>query len=305
MKKLTIRKSYLFVFLLYCFVFQKLIQNIIHFFLYFDELVAVLTIVYSMIYISRKNYKIKISKNSIKIVIFMIIILSCGLYSNYIYKIQPSKIFLADVLIFLKFFLTYFLGRILFNKDELEKDSVMIVRNVQIITLFLFLLTIADYVFDIFPCSYYHGFRENQLFFEHPTYLVAATVFLLVANIFFSKKYLSITNCLLILIIMSTLKGKAIGFIGVYVILYFLCVKTSKKISFKKISIIAIICVIIAYDKICTYYFVNDGYARQELTLKSLEIARDYFPIGTRIWNIWFILFISQILKSLLYVWTK
>lgn len=269
----------IFIAIFVLFVFQKLIQIYLPVFSSFDEFFSLLCIPISIIYILTNIKKFNASKNSAKIILLLFIIVVIGLFSNFIYEYQPIKIVLSDLLVFMKFYLMYFFSRIYITENKIKDISVR--RIISIITIIFVILTFIDFRYNIYNHHFYKGFMENQLFFGHATYLVAACVFLLITNLLFKSNYFSKTNILLILLILSSMKGKAIGFIVAYILLYFLVYKRKVILNVSKIMVIAFVCIIFAYDKITTYYFVNDGFARQELTVKSFEIAKDHFPFGT------------------------
>lgn len=281
MKKEKIIKT-IFILFMYILIFQSVIQQYIKIFQYFDEMLALLIAIVSAIYIIKKKGKIVINKYNICIVSLILIVVLIGLYSNIEYGYQNIKYVLADLIVFIKFFIVY-LGFEFIAKDSIKKFSKTILKNVKIITVFLFILTIINYIFKIFPIfDYRYRIPSNQLFFEHPSTLAWCCVSLMVMLIRLEK--LNKNNCIyismLIIILMTTLRSKAVAFASVSIIILLYIKLSNNKINTWKVIFIGVICIAIGYKQIY-YYFMNENSARAVLLGTSIEIANDYFPLGT------------------------
>ena len=127
------------------------------------------------------------------------------------------------------------------------------------------------------------GIMANQLFYGHPTTLAAVCIFLISCIFLLYKKEKKnfIYVVMILLVLLSTLRLKAISASLIIAILIMYILLTKKKINIAKFLIFGVIAFIIAFDQINYYYFEIDGSARKQLTVKSFEIAEDYFPIGT------------------------
>ena len=271
---------YLFIIIIYFLLFQNFIQNYIGIFRYFDEILAIFSIPIIVFYFLSKKEK-TIKKYDLFITVFLMIIGIIGVYSSLKYKYQPIKIVLSDRLLFYKFFLIYYLFNI-FNKNGfLDRRNDDIVKHIKFIIVFFFIFTILNYIFKLFPSNYRYGIMVNRLFFEQPTNLVATSVFLLTALIYFEKK-IDLKYIIIIgIVIASTLRMKAFIFLLVFSIITIYVEKFNKKVNFSKILIIALICLCIAFEQIQYYFLGENDIARTVLLNTSIEIANDYFPLGT------------------------
>lgn len=267
---------YFLVIIIYLLVFQNFLQVHIPIVKYADEALAVL--IFPIILLRKNSWKIK--RYDLLLVIGLILILITGMYSSLKLKYQGIMMVLSDSLLVNKFFLVYFLFNML-RKEIDEIESTKILFHFKILTILLFILTILNYLFKLYPYSYRYGIMSNRLFYQHPTFFAAVCVFLLCGLIMFSekinKKYLFIT----IFMIFTTLRTKAIvfGIVALGLIIYL--ERSNKKITFSKIGIIAIISVIIAFQQIEFYFIELDNSARNVLLKTSIQIASDYFPLGT------------------------
>lgn len=266
-----------FIFTIYILIFQNLLQTYIKPIQYFDEVLSLLFFP-AFILFAKKD---KLKRYDLILIVCLILLLFIGLYSNYKYNYQPITIALSDVILVYKFFLVYYLFSIINSNNLIEKYSNNIVKHLKIITIILFILTIINYIFKIFPYNERYGIMTNRLFYSHPTYLAAVCIFLLCSFILFYKKLNTKYTYILMFIILTTLRMKAIGFLLVFIFLCFFINKTNKKITFSKITIIAIICFMIVYNQIEYYFLETNNSARQVLLVTSFEIANDHFPLGT------------------------
>ena len=272
-------KVFLYILIIYLLVFQNFLQTYIPIFQYADELIAILGFFVACNKLIKNKFKIK--KENLIIIACLLIITVAGFTSIFLYNYQSLEYALIDCFLVIKFFLAYFLGRALFEVADLRKKSNTILINIKIISIILAIFTAANYVFDLYPGEIRFGIKSNQLFFSHPTYLVAIAIFLLANYIVFSKKILSFCNILLLFIIVSTLRVKAICIAAVSVLIMIYILKTNRKIVFRKLLIFAIICLLIALPQVRLYFVELDENARKALLETSIEIANDYFPIGT------------------------
>ena len=271
---------YLFIIIIYLLVFQNLLQKYIEIFRYFDEFLAICSIPVIIFSVLKKK-EIKIKKYDLYIVIFLFIIGIIGVYSSYHFKYQPIGIVLLDIILFYKFYLVYYMFNILNKGDYLNKNRKDIVKHLKFIIILFLTMTIFNYIFKMFPYEYRYGIMANRIFYEHPTNLVATSVFLITALIYFEKKIDFKYTIIIGVIIASTLRMKAFVFFMVFMLIVLYVEKFNKKINFIKFILITIICLIIAFDQIQYYFLGNNDIARTVLLNTSIEITRDYFPVGT------------------------
>ncbi len=273
-------KKYIFyILILYLMTFQNLIQNYISIFQYIDEIIALFGVGLVVYKIIKNN--LKLYKSDFIILSCLLILLIIGFIPIFIYHYQNIKAGIIDYFLIIKFFFAYLLSKIFFNYEELNKKSKIILKNIKAIVIILFVFSIANYLMDLFPSEVRFGIKTNQLFYEHPTYLVAICIFLFSNYVMFSKKILDVFNFILLIIMITTLRVKAIGIVVVTLFLMIYVAKRNKKILLGKLIVIGVICVIIAYPQIKYYFIELDDNARKALLETSIEIANDYFPLGT------------------------
>lgn len=281
-KKININYAF-FIISIYILIFQNLLQNVIKCIQYFDECFSLL-LVPVLFFKIRKNLQndIKVKMSNFCLIILSFFILIVGIFSNVVYKYQQPKAYLIDVLLVFKFFLVYLLTQLVWgNTGFLDKYSYKIYKHTRFVLYILFVLTIFNYIFQIWPWEYRWGIMSNKLFFEHPTILAASCMFLF-ALLFISNKSVKMVDATICgIILLSTLRMKAIGTVIIIAAIIFYVNKTNRKLSIAKLGILAVLAIILAGEQISYYYLNNDGTARNQLTIKSFVIARDYFPVGT------------------------
>lgn len=275
-------KEWLLLVVFYLMVFQSPLGELHFLFSYIDELFALLGIgvVASRILITGK---LRIKKIDLAMTAMLVVFLTVGLLGNAIYQYQPLGAVLTDTFTNVKFFMSLVSGYVLFSYCEPDQEKSVIIGHARLITLALFVCLCLDLVFHVFPSEgTRYGLREVRLFFFHETYLAGTMVFLLTVFLaFYEKKSLPyIFLCLLVLI--STLKGKAFTAAIAFVFLFYVLVYRKKKIKMWHVIVLALGGLLVAGDQL-TYYFVEKAgeSARMALTATSFEIMGDYFPIGT------------------------
>ena len=269
-----------FIILIYLLVFQTLIQKFIPAFQYFDEVLALFGIIYFILK-TIKTKKIRYNKKNVSIFLAFLIIIIIGFYSNIKNHYQTLQYIFSDFLVMFKFFLVFYLSRNIINYKILIENKNKIIFAIDFIVYILAILTILNYIFNIFPSSYMRfGIKSNQLFFGHPTGLTIYSTLFIAILLMCGKKLTSIDIIISICLIMTTLRFKAFGAIILCIGIILYTDLTGKRISFSKLGIIGMLCIAVAYSTII-FYFENDSSARGMLLNTSIKIANDYFPLGT------------------------
>ena len=271
-------KYMLFVIVLYILVFQNMIQEYIVIFKYFDEFLALLGLIVVISKIILNKSKGLREDKTILFLLFLIFLL--GIISNIKYDFQSLEYVLTDVILIFKFFLVYFLGKQTIKYEFLNKYKKKLMFHIKLIIMLLMILTILNYTVGLFEADYRFGILVNKLFYGHPTNLAAICIFLISILMLFEEKS-KILFLVLIAILISTLRFKAIGAALMVSFLVFFIKKFNKKISFSKLLILGIIVTVVSWNAIMGYYIENDNTARNMLTKTSIKIASDYFPLGT------------------------
>ena len=279
-KKLNI-KYFLFVVCIYILIFQDTLQEYIKPIQFFDEFLALFIFPLALYKLGKNKGIIKIEKKSIILLLCMLLIIITGFYSNITYKYQKLSIVLSDFIVVIKFTSMYFLSKILWNKEFIQKYKSKLLTHIKFVIVIFSILTFLNYLFHLFPASYRFGIMANQLFYGHPTRFAAACIFIYAFYILLSNKTKSIYALLLILMILSTMRFKAIGFAVISIFIIIIIEHSNRKISFTKMGLIALVGIVLAYDQITLYYFSNDEFARTALTKTSIQISTEYLPVGT------------------------
>ncbi len=263
------------------FLIQNAVAQYIALFDYVDELYAIFGII-PLVYKGLCGKHIIRKGKIVYIVLFSTFVLACFL-GNIIYKYQPINIVLSDFFTNLKFFGAIITSLVLFSNVNYELDKRRVLKIVRLFSSILFILLLIDIPFHIFrDDGYRYGFRSEQLIYVLPTYLAGAAVFILgLLLIYFEKenyKYMIMT----LVVLSSTLRSKAMAAALVYLVILYIVEIRKKKFEPWHIVAIVLIGIIVAWSQIQFYYVeLSDASARSLLTLTSLKVLKDYFPIGT------------------------
>ena len=217
--------------------------------------------------------------------IFMIIFEVFGIISGFTYKYQLTGYMFTDAYTCAKFFIFYLCARLL-TQGKLEKKYFFSINNFcKMIAIILFVLTVHDaFLTPWFPVADFRYFTNSvKLFFEHPEYLARASmtvIFLLAYNYRYYKHNIYYIIMLTVVMIL-TFRTKAIVSVFILYIFYFYFVK----FKFKNLIPIGMATgagvSYLGYDSLNKYYVKIDESARRTLTNDSINIANNYFPIGS------------------------
>lgn len=278
-----------FIINLYLITLQVPLQNKFIPFRYLDEMFALLIIpclLYELLIKKKKSIE---KKNLIIIFCFLILNLS-GIIANIIYRYQPIKSVMIDFMATNKFILCFFVSRCIFKHlIENEKNKKIILINCKILIFFLFILTILDYIFKIFPTNYatryIYGIKSIQLFYGYSAYFTVAITFVFFTMSLCTNEYNLKKNIkyfiLCFLMMISSFRVKTIVLVIVYLLLMLFTLKWNKRITFNKIIMIGLMVMIIGSRQLYNYFIKDSNAARSVLLNTSIKIAKDYFPIGT------------------------
>ncbi len=167
---------------------------------------------------------------------------------------------------------------------NLSHYSKLFLNQLKLITIIIFALSIINIIIPVFPYyDYRNGINSQQLFFSHPTYLANTCILMNIIIFSLSKNKASEIKYLIMLTIVTilTMRGKAIGFIFAYYILIYLLIIRKVKLKKRQIITIGILVTIICWGRIKEQIIENENYPRSRLYNNSINIAKDYFPVGT------------------------
>lgn len=270
-------KYILVILLLYLFIFNEPLADFVPAFQYMDELVALLAI---PVFLLQKRGCLRIKKNDCGVYLLGFVI--CGLAGNIIYKLQLFVYVLADLLLCLKFWLTLYVGRTLFQNIRWEKYIKNLYFHVRIVIWIYIICTIMDRIWNVFGMAdVRYGIRSLRIFYSHPVHFAGYSTFLIVILIAIREKVSGTTKYMLLLMCFTCLSLRSTAFAStvLFLILYYLICLRRKKINVRMVSALAVIAVLVGWSQIYYYFFssIREDSARAQLLIKSFQIAADHF----------------------------
>ena len=269
--------------LFYFMIFQNVLENYFNVFGILDEAMSAVIVIIAIINILSSRKKYVICKNNKKILVSVLALIIIGIIGNLKTDYQTMIPALKDAVCVLKGIITYVFIPLCLSNLNLDEYLTTMNNHLKFITGLVFLTVIANLLFDIFP--YYEirfGIKSQQIFFTHPTYLASFSVIIIIllsVNLREheeNKKYI----ILMLLVLASTLRFKSIAFIPIYMYLYYIVFKKQRKLQLLDVGILCVLGGVFAISQVMEY-FNNPDWARNVLTMNSLNIAKDNFPIGT------------------------
>ncbi len=259
------------------FVFQNGLERISPAFSHVDELPALLAVLYLATHPGSLRRLRHVDRG---IVLALIFFAAAGLAGNVVYRYQTPRLAAIDFLTNFKFVLAVFISKQYLTESALRYRAVP--KLASALSSALFGLFLFDRVFGIFPGEYRYGIRSNTLFFDHPTYLAGACVFLIGVMTLYDCRRYGWPIAFNLIMLAFTLRGKAIAGAACYVLLYIVIVRMHSRLKVWQILLVAAVAVAIAWNQIYFYYFRLAGASARSVMLStSFRIVRDYFPIGT------------------------
>ncbi|EGP5630559.1 MAG: hypothetical protein KIA10_03185 [Enterococcus faecium] len=247
---------------------------------YMDELVAVIFLMYY--FFSNRILK----KDVILIILAMITILS-GISFNLIFGIQTYWLAITEDILSLYKFLFVYLGM----KTYLEKKGVRVDRILKIVCpilkiylIVLFIFTIANLVTNIEMSSEVrYGLKNFAFIYGTPGHIINQMTYSILL-LYGEREYIGRKNTLFIgltlLVMLATLKTRAIILTFLFLALYyFFAIKKKKRIGLE-ISTVIIAIVLLGISQF-EYYFLSEGAPRQMFVAGAVKLVKEYFPFGT------------------------
>ncbi|HBE01475.1 MAG: hypothetical protein A2096_11540 [Spirochaetes bacterium GWF1_41_5] len=275
-----------FIIILNVFLYDYLTTKVSMSFVLTDEITVSILLLAAVFFIL-SHKKFYINRYEKRILILLTAILLIGFASLLYKKYQPYSVGIKDAIIFFKCFIIYFITRMVFHNFDISLYKNRITFIFKILFYFIFILTIANYFFHIFPADQTSlGFAGQRLFFPHSSRYAFALqmLFVLLFPAFIEK------NRIFLLLVLAcglaSMKFKYISFAVIEVFLIFAYSRIGrinvKKYLLMSIPILILLGFIVSNQFL--YYYSEDayefGYARAILTYNSLPIALDHFPLG-------------------------
>lgn len=284
----SFKKTFLYVLLValvYIGVLWSWLQySVISAFKYWDEVYA-LSCIPMLILSYKKSF---FSKEDIRLTVYLCLFSIAGIVGNIITKCATLQAAISDLFLNIKFFMALFATTYLFRKQDIRKYNNRIKIHIRFLTIVFICLFLIDRLIHIFPVyEVRFGIMSEQLIFVHPTFCAAAMFYLILLNITFCgiKNLLDkISLLFLCIIVVMTLRFKAIATVLFFVALYFFIhYKILRNFRWAIIALTVTAVMIIAYDQVAFYFsgYGLDHFARGALLTTGIKIMRDYFPFGT------------------------
>lgn len=276
-----------FIIVFYLIIFRDFFLNYISIFRYLDELFAALAIPVAFCELQKKQYKIVISKQKreSRIVLLILLFSLLGLIGNLYYQYQPFfAAVLPDWFLNLKFWLSIYVAYILFKNIDFQSCGKKISQHIKIVILLYLILILLDIIFNVFPGDYRYGIKSTQLFYGIHTVFAAICAFLLALLTVVKEhtKGYRIYATILIVLLVSTLRSKAIGAACLFILLYYIIYFFNKKIKISHIFMLVLAGILIGWSQIQYYFFssISNTAARNVLLRTCIQVANDHFPFG-------------------------
>lgn len=282
MMRIKLKLTHIPVFILFLlFVFQSPLERFSSVFSYIDEGVIVVAVLLMVIY---KEKCLSVLKNRKFILAFscLVIFVLSGLVSNYLYQYQIISLVILDLVANLKFYFAIVAGYLILKDSTWDKTKYKLNKLMVIISYFIFALYMIDCIFNIWGGQVRHGIKSAQLIYLHSTYL-AATIAFICAFLAVSYKKRNWIPIVLDLIVMSaTLRSKAIVSAACFAFLFWLIIIKKKRLKIWQIIIVTVLGIAVAWKQIAFYYVrLMGASARSIMTITSITILKDFFPLGT------------------------
>lgn len=259
--------------LLVIFVFHSILEDVIYPLKYFDEVIALFCFPLAGYhyfvkkrFIGRKSSKTKKAELGL-----LVTFLLCGLAGNILYHFQPWWVVGVSAVLSAKFFMILISAGYIqkYLQIDLEKQG-SIIQGVSMVWFGYYIISLLA-----------SGYLEVPEAWD----ICAKSSLLFALLIFCEKRNIWIYRiCLLMMAGMLVLSGKekAYGAIFIFGIFYYLIVHRQLQAKLRYILYMAVPIFFLAWDKIYYYYVQGQGrFAKSIMTSTSLQIAKDYFPIGT------------------------
>ena len=273
------KKQLFLVIWILLFTFQDFLSSIFSPFAYIDEAPLILFL-FTTLLKTVKTGKLTIRRENRNYVTALFVFVLTGFIGNILFQYQPFTLVLTDLLTNLKFF-----GAIAFFSSQVTEDTLDTKRlsnTAKALTLILFTIFLLDRVLNLYPAEVRYGIRSAKLFYGHPTYFAGICGFLAALMSIYDASRHKFYIALDLIMLVFTLRSKAIVCAILFVVLYIIIKKLHGKLKKWQIAVLAVFAVAVGWSQIYFYYISLSGSsARSAMLLTSFQIMKDYFPIGT------------------------
>lgn len=261
-----------------------LLQDILQIYIaplkYTDELSAlILFLIGAVVFVKQPD---RLNKGEKIIIPILFIYFVTGIIMQVNNNYQPAKLAILDFYLNFKFILIYLGTRVIFKDMTILKEkNGFLIKFLKTSSVAIIIIYILNYIFKVFPMAEGRlGFQSSWLMFSHSTYLIVycvTVIYLLTVNDYKRNIPYILLNLAAIFL---TAKFKGIGFIILYIILYGFFILKDRKVNIKQLIIAGVI-VCVALSPLLYSRLKIATQARPVMYQTSMEIAKDYFPLGT------------------------
>lgn len=280
--KLSIIKNILLFILFYLVLFQNPLEGVSGVFANLDEALCATILVCALIKVILSRH-ISIDKRRINIIISIVFLIMIGIAGNVIYKYQLSKYAMKDAILMFKGLAVYISLPILTSDFNIDDYMEALNKQLKVITVIVFLMAISNIFLKYMPGDEVrYGIETQKLFFSHPTYLASFGIAVISLLSVFTKAHKENWKYILMMciVVCTTGRAKVIAFLAIYAYLYFIIVIKKRKLKRFDFIILSILGVVFAIEQVMTY-LQHIYWARSAVTIGSLQVAYDHFPLGT------------------------
>jgi hypothetical protein len=287
-KDKTKKQATLLIFLIYIFIFSTGLPRLgVPLIGYVDEIFSILGVLILSLNIIRTQ-KLIIKREYLGIIFGVGLFLFIGLLGASVFRYHPLSAVLGQTLLFFKYWGVILTTVVIFDGMDLSIVGERISRHILLITILIFTLLCINLIFNIFPhYQNRYGIGEEYLIFGQPMVLAANGFFLLCVHTA-TERYMKSqllkkgVYIMLTIIIVLTLRTKAMVLVGLFYGLYLYIIKWKLKMNVVTILIAGAAMVYLAWDQVYFYFFSvrPEDTARLQLLSKGIAVAKDHFPLG-------------------------
>lgn len=260
------------------FLFQNPLESIFPIFRYYDEVLLVLLVFLAVIkLISRCE---PFPRGACLTIGLSILVVCIGVFGNINTGFQTNlEAIVKEIIAFSKFPIGFacasYLTSTFSSKDLIAKCDLVAKSFIILCSIFAainFLIPDAGFGHDV-----RHGILSFKFIFTHPTFLVFSLVMSFVM-MEAKKGGVSFFKVLCLILLATTMRDKAFGFVGFVIVSWVLNIGNKKNL-FPYLFFAGVLVLVVAWPKISTYISYPNS-PREALYSVALSISLTFFPLG-------------------------
>lgn len=253
--------------------FQAALQESVDSLHLIDEVITLLLMILALCSIWKRRFKMR--RQSIRLCVLGLLLLTAGLLSSAFYGDQPFSSQFIDMFTSIKF-LFVLICTLELETDITEVISILTTLSKILITVMFFFLLLSQLIDIGMVAGYRFGIASFKFCFPHPTYVVQALVGV-IALLLVNPKANRIWILLGVLICIGTMRAKGFGYVTV--VLFCMLYSSGKRIGTLDFALIGTALLLVGGGTLYEYY-ADPGQARAILLSTGFLIAMANFPLG-------------------------